>query len=84
MGPLPLPGLSEVREEEEPAPPLLANQEQRSVFLPRLLEDGLQTPAARQESMLGDVVRTAVGGLGWKVHVKCSICSSYLLVVGDL
>lgn len=42
---LPLPGLGEVRKEEEPAPPLVANQEQRSVLLTRLLEDRLQTPA---------------------------------------
>lgn len=42
---LPLPGLGEVRKEEEPAPPLVANQEQCSVLLARLLKDRLQTPA---------------------------------------
>ena len=48
--PLPLPRLREVGEEEEPAPSLLANQEQRSVLLPRLLEDRFQTPAGDTEA----------------------------------
>lgn len=49
---LPLPGLSEVRKEEEPAPPLVANQEQRSVLLARLLKDRLQTPAGRKRAVV--------------------------------
>lgn len=45
LGLLPLSGLCEVGEEEQPAPPLLTNEEQSAVLLPWLLEDGLQTPA---------------------------------------
>lgn len=42
---LSLPGLSEVGEEEEPAPFLVANREQGSILLTRLLKDCFQTPA---------------------------------------
>lgn len=66
MRPLPLPGLREVRKKEEPAPPLLANQEQRSVLLPWLLEDRLQT---------------SVGGWGFVVLVGVNLLQTELLLL---